>query len=123
MISPQVEVVGVAAEWPNKPIEIVWIGKSRKLYALNAKVPSQRLCSSQCLRAGLPNGRRKNNCRRTDVEHVFNVLGTMESCPTYFCARPKWNRIDLCVAEVVRIQALPRQPRHPNSHEFGYCPE
>ena len=34
-------------------------------------------------------GRRKNNCRRTDVEHVFNVLGTMESCPTYFCAGPK----------------------------------
>src|SRR5712691_9515504 len=33
-------------------------------------------------------GRRKNNCRRTDVEHVFNVLGTMESCPTYFCAGP-----------------------------------
>ncbi len=33
-------------------------------------------------------GRRKNNCRRTDVEHVFNLLGTMESCPTYFCAGP-----------------------------------
>src|SRR5439155_3214886 len=31
-------------------------------------------------------GRRKNYCRRTDVEHVFNVLGTMESCPTDFYA-------------------------------------
>ena len=28
---------------------------------------------------------RRNNFRVQDVEHVFNVLGTMESCPTYFC--------------------------------------
>ena len=28
--------------------------------------------------------RHRNNCRFPDVEHVFNVLGTMESCPTYF---------------------------------------
>ncbi len=28
---------------------------------------------------------RRNNCRLPNVEHVFNVLGTMESCPTYFC--------------------------------------
>ena len=33
--------------------------------------------------------RRRNNCRIVDVEHVFNVLGTMESCPTYFCSSPK----------------------------------
>ena len=31
---------------------------------------------------------RRNNCRLLDVEHVFNVLGTMESCPTYFCLSP-----------------------------------
>ena len=33
--------------------------------------------------------RSRNNCRLPDVEHVFNVLGTMESCPTYFCSSPK----------------------------------
>ena len=33
--------------------------------------------------------RRRNNCRLPDVGHVFNVPGTMESCPTYFCRSPK----------------------------------
>ena len=28
--------------------------------------------------------RRRNNCRHTDVEHVSNVLGTMESVPHLF---------------------------------------
>jgi len=28
---------------------------------------------------------RRINHRLADLEHVFNVLGTMESCPTYFC--------------------------------------
>ena len=32
--------------------------------------------------------RRRNNCRLPDVGHVFNVPGTMESCPTYFCLSP-----------------------------------
>ena len=51
------------------------------------------------LRQALPGGnlpglfapgkdRRRNNCRLPDVEHVFNVLGTMESRPTYFCSSP-----------------------------------
>jgi len=31
---------------------------------------------------------RRNNYRLADVEHVFNVLGTMESCPTYSCPSP-----------------------------------
>ena len=44
-------------------------------------------------------GRRKNNCRRTDVEHVFNVLGTMESCPTYFCAGPKSQALGANISE------------------------
>ena len=26
--------------------------------------------------------RRRNNCRLLDVGHVYNVPGTMESCPT-----------------------------------------
>ncbi len=33
--------------------------------------------------------RRRNNCRLPDVGHVFNVPGTMESCPTHFCLSPK----------------------------------
>ena len=32
--------------------------------------------------------RRRGNCRLPDVQHIFNVLGTMESCPTYFCPSP-----------------------------------
>ena len=32
---------------------------------------------------------RRNNCRILVVEHVLNVLGMMESCPTYFNASPK----------------------------------
>ena len=30
----------------------------------------------------------RNNCRVPDVEHVFNVLGTIESCRTEFCLIP-----------------------------------
>ena len=37
----------------------------------------------------LPKDRRRNNCRLLDVGHVYNVPGTMESCPTYFCLSPK----------------------------------
>ncbi len=32
---------------------------------------------------------RRNNCRLLDVGHVYNVRGTMESCPTYFCLNPQ----------------------------------
>ena len=42
-------------------------------------------------RPPVPKDRRRNNCRLPDVEHVFNVLGTMESCPTYFCLSSKPN--------------------------------
>ena len=38
---------------------------------------------------GFDKDRRRNNCRLPDVEHVDNVPGTMESCPTYFCLSPK----------------------------------
>ncbi len=33
--------------------------------------------------------RRGNNCCLPDAGHVFNVPGTMESCPTYFCLSPQ----------------------------------
>ena len=36
-----------------------------------------------------PYDRRRNICRHPDVGHVFNVRGTMESCPTYFCLSPE----------------------------------
>ena len=38
-----------------------------------------------------PKGRRKNHCRLLDVGHVFNVPGTMESCPTCLCLSPYSN--------------------------------
>ena len=49
-----------------------------------------------------PKDRRRNNCRLPDVEHVFNVLGTMESCPTYFCSSPKDIRLPSAGTSLVR---------------------
>ena len=41
--------------------------------------------------------RRRNNCGLLDVGHVYNVPGTMESCPTYFCLSPKHRNVCLSV--------------------------
>ena len=49
---------------------------------------SRFLRNSDVGRSLSPKDGRSNNCRLPDVEHVFNVLGTMESCPTYFCLSP-----------------------------------
>ena len=67
--------------------------------------------------------RRRINCRLSGVEHVFNVLGTMESCPTYFCLSPKvsaiygvwhlprWKRIWLPGTLLTQTKLPPRQAR------------
>ena len=54
---------------------------------------------------------RRNNCRVPDVEHVFNVLGTMESCPTDFC-------LSRDPADTEVLTRIGRQLRHLESEEF-----
>ena len=66
-----------------RPHEILTKFSTRALPATQEESAKCRMLSEKC-----PWGRRKNNCHRTDVEHVFNVLGTMELCPTYFCVGP-----------------------------------
>ena len=47
------------------------------------------------------------------MEHVFNVLGTMESCPTYFCLSPKLPPHGDAQSQTARRigHEFPRQPQ------------
>ena len=67
----------------------------KRMFGVGEPKPWQRRDSRwlhpawQLVVENLPKDWRRNNCRLPDVEHVSNVLGTMESCPTYFCLSPK----------------------------------
>ena len=61
----------------------------------------------------LTKDRRRNNCRLPDVKHVFNVLGTMESCPTYFC---------LGTESMFREFPQQRKPRRPVAEQLAKPP-
>ena len=64
----------------------------RKSYACDVTYGTEKEMGFDFLRDRLQHQARKdsrtNNSGLPDVEHVFNVLGTMESCPTHFCLSP-----------------------------------
>ena len=65
----------------------------RKSYACDVTYGTEKEMGFDFLRDRLQHQARKdwrgNSSGLPDVEHVFNVLGTMESCPTYLCSSPK----------------------------------